>query len=530
MNRIRAVMRNTIAQAVRNRAAFVVMGIYLLLVPVLPFVVRGDGTLQGLVHVVITYLLILAAALLSILTVALASTTLYDDLRERQIFIIESKPVRRWQLLVGKLLGILVIDAVLLAFVAVALLACVRIIIAQDRWNAVERELTRRQVLAARRALSPRPAVSDDEVRRQYETLKQDGRLPEGITEQETLERIRKQLAMFANIVPPRGQRTWTFDGVRAFRGAPALDRGTATGGGPAALVAEGKNWRPDLWRHMTITITGGTGRGQVRSIAGNTADTLSVNNAWDEPPDASSRYVIQSAPTLRVKFHRSDAASADPVPCVWGFGVPGTKDFYRTPPAEFKPGEFIEIPIPLSAVGENGELQVRLFNASQDDIALVFSGSEAVRMLVPVSGFTGNLLRSLALLLAQLIFLAVLGLFFSTYVSFPLAPIAAFSILLVIYMTGMVRTDIEKGYAFQRHGGGRTSVAYEYFVRGLVAVLDYSLPDFDTHTASVSTGLEVPWGAVVRSVGGTVLLRGGLLMLLGAWIFHGRELALHAR
>jgi len=119
MNRIRAVMRNTIAQAVRNRAAFVVMGIYLLLVPVLPFVVRGDGTLQGLVHVVITYLLILAAALLSILTVALASTTLYDDLRERQIFIIESKPVRRWQLLVGKLLGILVIDAVLLAFVAV---------------------------------------------------------------------------------------------------------------------------------------------------------------------------------------------------------------------------------------------------------------------------------------------------------------------------------------------------------------------------------------------------------------------------
>jgi|GEM_PF-4029059 len=187
MNRIRAVARNTIAQAVRNRVAFVVMGIYLLLVPLLPFIVRGDGTLQGLVNVVVTYLLILAGALLSVLTVALASTSLWDEMREKQIFVLESKPVRRWEILVGKFLGILLIDAVMLVFVGIALLACVRVIMTQERWDLIERELTRRQITSARRVISPRDAVSADEVRRQYEMLKRDGHLPDGAAEQEML-------------------------------------------------------------------------------------------------------------------------------------------------------------------------------------------------------------------------------------------------------------------------------------------------------------------------------------------------------
>jgi len=530
MNRIRAVARNTIAQAVRNRVAFVVMGIYLLLVPLLPFIVRGDGTLQGLVNVVVTYLLILAGALLSVLTVALASTSLWDEIREKQIFVLESKPVRRWEILVGKFLGILLIDAVMLVFVGIALLACVRVIMTQERWDLIERELTRRQITSARRVISPRDAVSADEVRRQYEMLKRDGHLPDGASEQEMLGQIGEQLTTFANIVSPRAQRVWTFDNVRAYAGAPALDSGRAAGAEPAALIAQGKSWEPDIWRHMTISITAGTGRGQIRSIAANTSDRIILTNSWDKPPDATSRFRIQSAPTLRVKFHRSDVASSDPVACVWGFGIYGTHNFISTPPAAFKPGEFIEIPVPLNTVKEDGTLQVRLFNAAQDDTAMVFSGSDAVQMLLPVSGFTTNLLRSLALLFAQLAFLAMLGLFFSTYVSFPLAPIATFSLLLVIYMTGMVRTDVEKGYIFQQHGGERVSKTYEYFVRGLIATLDYSLPDFNMGTSLVSMGLEIPWSQVLRSLAGTAVVRGGLLLLLGAWIFHGRELALHAR
>ena len=42
-----AIARNTVAQAVRVRVAFVIMAVYLVLVPVLPFILKGDGTPGG---------------------------------------------------------------------------------------------------------------------------------------------------------------------------------------------------------------------------------------------------------------------------------------------------------------------------------------------------------------------------------------------------------------------------------------------------------------------------------------------------
>ena len=50
---IGAVARNTIRQAIRVRVAFLIMAIYLVLAPLLPFVLEGDGTLIGLLRLVI---------------------------------------------------------------------------------------------------------------------------------------------------------------------------------------------------------------------------------------------------------------------------------------------------------------------------------------------------------------------------------------------------------------------------------------------------------------------------------------------
>ncbi len=70
-----AVTRNTVAQAIRMKAAFVIIGIFIVFVPALPFLIKGDDTLHGLLRVVLTYAFIVASFLLAILTLSLSIFT-----------------------------------------------------------------------------------------------------------------------------------------------------------------------------------------------------------------------------------------------------------------------------------------------------------------------------------------------------------------------------------------------------------------------------------------------------------------------
>ena len=116
MRQIWAVTRHMVAQGVRMRVAMVVILIFVVLTPSLPFVLKGDGTLEGLVQVVVTYSLVLATILLSVLTLALSTASLCGEVRDKQLFILDTKPIARWQILAGKWAGIMLINLALLAF------------------------------------------------------------------------------------------------------------------------------------------------------------------------------------------------------------------------------------------------------------------------------------------------------------------------------------------------------------------------------------------------------------------------------
>ncbi|MDA2916755.1 hypothetical protein MYX64_07965, partial [Nitrospinae bacterium AH_259_B05_G02_I21] len=67
----------------------------------------------------------------------------------------------------------------------------------------------------------------------------------------------------------------------------------TATAGAATTLTDTTKSWSTDLWKNKIVKITGGTGSGQSRSIASNTATVLTVASAWATNPDATSTYKI---------------------------------------------------------------------------------------------------------------------------------------------------------------------------------------------------------------------------------------------
>lgn len=76
---------------------------------------------------------------------------------------------------------------------------------------------------------------------------------------------------------------------------------GTATAGGAStATLAAGASAVDDFYKDKSITITGGTGSGQVRVISAynGTTKVATVSAAWTTPPDATSVYSIRDKVT----------------------------------------------------------------------------------------------------------------------------------------------------------------------------------------------------------------------------------------
>jgi hypothetical protein len=68
----------------------------------------------------------------------------------------------------------------------------------------------------------------------------------------------------------------------------------TATVFSTTTIGTGSATWATNMWTNYQVRITSGTGAGQFRSIASNTATTLTVSSAWTTTPDGTSQYVIE--------------------------------------------------------------------------------------------------------------------------------------------------------------------------------------------------------------------------------------------
>ena len=81
---------------------------------------------------------------------------------------------------------------------------------------------------------------------------------------------------------------SWQGEGYAAFA------TGTATAGGASTLTNSAKTWTVNQWANSQVRIVSGTGAGQIRTIASNTATALTTSAAWTTAPDATSVYSIE--------------------------------------------------------------------------------------------------------------------------------------------------------------------------------------------------------------------------------------------
>src|SRR3990172_4680160 len=109
MRKVWAVARVTIAQSIRMKVPLVIVLFLIVLVPALPFVLES-ASVAGEARIVASYSLYLLIFLMSVLTMFLSAATISKEIEDKQIFVLDPKPVARWQVFLGKWLGVMIIN------------------------------------------------------------------------------------------------------------------------------------------------------------------------------------------------------------------------------------------------------------------------------------------------------------------------------------------------------------------------------------------------------------------------------------
>src|SRR5687768_1861797 len=115
MRRLSAIIGLTWKAAFRYRLFWVLTILLLSSVIVLPLIIKDDGTARGFTQILLTYTLGTITTLLGFATLWLSCGTLARDIEEAQIQMIVVKPIPRWQIWIGKWLGLVLLNALLLS-------------------------------------------------------------------------------------------------------------------------------------------------------------------------------------------------------------------------------------------------------------------------------------------------------------------------------------------------------------------------------------------------------------------------------
>ncbi len=209
MQRLFAIAWLTWKAAFRFRLFVVVAALLLAAVVGLPLLIKDDGTARGFTQILLTYTLGTITALLGLATLWLACGTLARDIEECQIQVVAVKPIARWQIWLGKWLGLVSLNAALLALSGASVYGLMQ-------WRATrlpeaERKILRDEVLVARGSARLENLDRQIEVQTEQRLRERLEKSPETRADlTEARRQIREQLKAEYQLVPPGYSRLWT--------------------------------------------------------------------------------------------------------------------------------------------------------------------------------------------------------------------------------------------------------------------------------------------------------------------------------
>jgi hypothetical protein len=158
----------------------------------------------------------------------------------------------------------------------------------------------------------------------------------------------------------------------------------------------------------------------------------------------------------------------------------------------------------------------------------LYFDGDDALQLLYQVGSFEANLVKALLLIVFRVAFISAVGVFFSTFVSFPVACFCTLTVFVVCLCSPYILEAIGANLEL------RTDEIDPYgrwgpYVRAiLVPLLKGLFPDFVRYSAAghLVDGEYITYGLVARAFVHTVVFGCVLVLGIGWVVFRAREIA----
>ena len=222
MSRIWAVAVNTIRQILRLKIATAFIIILFVLLPVMGFGMTGDGTLKGRLQSFVSYGLSLTSLLLCLLTIMASIYTLTSDIKNKQIYTVVTKPIKRYQLIAGKLVGVVLLSSVILVFFSFLIYSIAAYM--PKFLNSSEQEIVtaKDEFYTARASIMPIQQDVTKEVEQEYEKLANNGMLEEVFkndSKQRIMDQLRRQKKLEKRSASVGSQILWEFHNVKPADG-----------------------------------------------------------------------------------------------------------------------------------------------------------------------------------------------------------------------------------------------------------------------------------------------------------------------
>ncbi len=463
-----SVARSVLDEAVSLRVVVGLFALLLLLVPMLPFLLAEDQPLRYRVQQFLGYSMGAMTFILAVFTLIFACWTLANEVRDKQVFTTLVKPIGRAQYLLGKWLGIVLLDAILLSVAGVGIVGFTQFYLAklpaQDRYD---RLAVQEEVLTARVKAEPRPAQPFAE--------KVEQRIAELLRE-----RPEQLIEMGRAAAAERGRVELSRDAL--------LERGVQRA--HEQLLGQERT----AWRSLGPVNTQAYAQVYVFDHLDRAAEYGDV---------IYLRYKIKGA-----------TGSKTPL----AMDINGYR-FQIEAPINITQRQ----PIPVDIVDAEGRVNVVIYNRSPNQ-SITFPVEDGLAMLYKVGRFGPNFARAMALTWLKLAFLAALGLTMATFLGFAVAMLGGLLVSVGVFVSGYV-LDSLSGF------GGKIEAAVDYlsvFLKWIGWAFTKPLAMFSEYQpiGHVVDGLYLEPAQVLSALFWIGLIWTGGSLLIGWLIFRGRELA----
>ncbi len=475
-----AIARTVVSEAVRMKISLVFILLLIGWLASLPFLLDDAQPLRFRVQTFLQNGTAGAFWSLALLTMFFAVATVAFEQRDKIIWSTIVKPVKAWHYILGKWLGVMAVNAAMLAVAASGVFLFTEYLRAQPARGEIapyvaadgsgrptqDRLILEARVLTARAAVAPElPPISPERVeQRLVERL----RAAQGeATEIDPAMRARMREALIPSVIETlEAQRTAIapFD-VKDFV-FPDLDEAKALG--------------------KPITL-----RYKIQAGANDPTELVAV---LFEFVDSSTGQVIP----MSIDAPLNVAQSIDLRPIV---------------------------------IGEDGELILRVYNGDPvrrmgNDLTIRFP-PDGLEVLYAKGGYETNFLRVTVSLLIKLGFIAAAAIFAATFLSFPVAALLAFLVLFAAETSGFLAGSLEIYSAVDQQGDLNIFKFIVKLIASPVATVFTGYRSLDSVDRLVD-GKLLSWSEFAGA-GAVILLLSFLILALATLIFKKRELATYS-